>query len=254
MKRFITLHLAVVLSFVTLTVAFADDTNLSAMSFNELTELKQKVDVEYNSRAEANPFSLSEGQYIAGVDLAPGRYYMASVELGDSGYTTRLHVYADRAQYDSRPSGRYGEHLSDDYFKVGDEPKSVRIDEGNFLLLDSGSLLVSATPFNSSDYIKYQLPEGTLVPAGVYDVGESGEIPAGKYYVFAGVASGGDLKIYYTKDKFSSDGSWHLGYDKHYEFKATKNSKGEGVVLEEGYVVLVEQDVIMKKQQRLSFD
>lgn len=254
MKKLVFLLLVAVLTCGMITVAFANDTDLSAMSFEDLSALKQRVDIEYNSRAEAEPFSLAEGQYVAGIDLAPGRYYMACVESGDSGYTTRLHVYVDRAQHDSAPSGRYGEYLSDDYFGVGDEPKSVRLDEGNFLLLESGSLLISVTPFKSSDYFKYELPDGTLVPAGVYEVGENGEIPAGKYNAFAGTAAGGEVKIYLTKEKFTSDGSWHLGYDQHYELNATRNPKGEGLVLEEGYVVLVEQEIVMKKQQKLSFD
>ncbi len=254
MRKYISLLLVAVLTCITFSAAFANDADLSAMSFEDLSTLKQKVDNEYNSRAEAEPFPLAEGQYLVGIDLAPGRYYMACVEAGDSGYTTRLHVYVDRAQHDSAPSGRYGEYLSDDYFGVGDEPKSVRLGEGNFLLLESGSLLISTTPFKSSDYIKYELPDGTLVPTGVYEVGENGEIPAGKYNAFAGTASGGDLKIYLTKEKFTSDGSWHLGYDQHYELNATRNPKGEGLVLEEGYIVLVEQDIIMKKQQKLSFD
>ena len=254
MKKTVVVLLSLVFIYCSLSIGYAEDLNLSALSFSELSDLKQKIDYEYNSRTEAKPFKLFEGEYVAGVDIAPGRYYMACVEADDDNYTTRMHIYKDRAQYDSRPSGRYGEYLSDSYFGIGDEPKSIYLEANNFLLLQNGSLLISPQPFNPSDFYTYVLPEGTIVPVGAYEVGESGDIPAGKYSIFAGTVSGGDLKIYYTKEKYSSDGSWHLGYDKHYELDASKSATPETIILEEGNVLLIEKDVVMKKQKKLLFD
>ena len=142
----------------------------------------------------------------------------------------------------------YGDYISDDYFSLGDEPKSMTLEEGNFLYVQ-GPLLFGAADFDISDYYTYETPEGTYVPAGVYMVGEGDDkdIPPGTFAVYPGTISGGDVKIYYSQETFEDDGSWHLGYDKHYEVRVRKNQASETIILEEGYVLLVEKDVVMKK-------
>ena len=54
--------------------ALAADTDVTGMDFSTLSELKQKVDAEYFSRPEAEPFTIAEGYYTVGQDLNPGRY------------------------------------------------------------------------------------------------------------------------------------------------------------------------------------
>ena len=55
------LNLQCALICITFSVAFANDADLSTMSFEVLATLKQKVDYEFKSRAEAEPFSLAKG-------------------------------------------------------------------------------------------------------------------------------------------------------------------------------------------------
>lgn len=228
--------------------AFASETDLSGMSFAELAQLKQEVEAEYNSRPEAEPFPVAEGYYLVGQDINPGRYFVATVEPDDDGYGVRMHVYADKAQFDARPSGKYGEYVSDDYFVLGEEPKSITVEEGNYLYVQ-GNLLFSPGAFALSDYYTYEAPEGTYVPAGAYMVGEGEDkdIPPGTFTVYPGTVSGGDIKIYYSQETFAADGSWHLGYDSHSEIRVKKGQSSETIMLEEGYVLLVESDVIMRK-------
>ena len=228
--------------------AFAAENDISEMTFQELSELKQKVDAEYHSRSESEPLTLAEGCYTAGLDINPGRYYVGTVVPDEDGYGIRMHVYVDKAQFDSRPEGKYGEYRSDNYFTLGDEPKSIMLEEGNFLYLQ-GSLMLSPDEFSLSDYYTYEVPEGTYVPVGVYMVGEGDDkdIPPGTFTVYAGTVSGGDVKIHYSQETFAQDGSWHLGYDKHCEVRVSKSQSSETIVLEEGYVLLVENDVVMRK-------
>ena len=228
--------------------ALASEPDVEGMDFSALSELKQRVDAEYYSRPEAEPFTVVEGYYTVGQDINPGHYYVATVTPDKDGYGVRMHVYVDKAQFDSRPSGYYGEYISDDYFSLGDEPKSITLEEGNYLYVE-GSLLFSAGEYALSDYYTYEPPEGTYVPAGTYMVGngEDKDIPSGTFTVYAGTVYGGDVKIYYSQDTYAQDGSWHLGYDKHCEVRVAKKQASETIVLEEGYVLLVEKDVIMKK-------
>ena len=230
------------------TPVLASETDVKGMDFSALTELKQKVDAEYYSRPEAEPFPVAEGYYTVGQDIAPGRYYVATVVPNEDGYGVRMHVYVNKAQFDSRPSGNYGEYISDDYFTLGEEPKSMILEEGNYLYVE-GPLLFSAGEFAISDYYTYEPPEGTYVPAGTYMIGdgEDKDIPSGTFTVYAGTVSGGDIKIYYSQEKYAKDGSWHLDYDKHCEVPVTETLSSETIVLEEESVVLVESDVIMRK-------
>ncbi|MPN09849.1 hypothetical protein SDC9_157142 [bioreactor metagenome] len=61
MRKYIFSLLISVLICITFSVAFANDADLSTMSFEVLATLKQKVDYEFKSRAEAEPFSLAKG-------------------------------------------------------------------------------------------------------------------------------------------------------------------------------------------------
>ena len=226
----------------------ATETDLSAMDFSALSELKQKVDAEYHSRPEAEPLTVTEGYYTVGQDINPGRYYVAMVAPDEDGYGVRMHVYVDKAQFDARPSGYYGEYISDDYFTLGEEPKSMTLENGNYLYVE-GSLMFSASEFSLSDYYTYEVPEGTYVQAGAYMVGEGEDkdIPPGTFTVYPGTVYGGEVKIYNSEEAFAEDGSWHLGYDKHCEVLVKNTTSSETIMLEEGYVLFVEKDVVMKK-------
>ena len=226
--------------------------DLVSMDYDSLYSLKQSVDAELYSRPEAEPLYWPAGFYTVGKDINPGRYYVIMPEPGDhSG--TRMHVYASRTNYDERPSGQYGEYLVDEYVKLGDDAISVDLAEGNFLYIE-GPIAFSVSEFSEEDYYQYEAPEGTYVAAGVYSVGEGADMPVGTYLVYPATIAGGDVKLYNSMSDYESDGSWHLGYDSHIEVQVTRDLTPETIKVNEGGAVLVESDVIMKKQGALSFD
>ena len=249
MKRMISMIIITIFAIVTFS-CLAESIDYSGLDYDSLYAIKQAVDLEFYSRPEAEPIKMAEGSYIAGVDIKPGRYYVMMNEPGSYSYA-RIHVYESRAKYDERPSGYYGEYLSDYYAILGEAPISISFEEGNFILIDNGNTLFSVSEFSPEDYYQYEPPEGTIVPVGSYTVGEDGDIPVATFTVYAGDISGGEIKIYYDIKTFKDEGSWHLGYDKHIEVSATES---DSVVLEEGYVVYVEKPVIMKRQAKLVFD
>lgn len=252
MKKAFALLVTVVLLISCSVIGFAEDIDFESMDFETLQAMKNALDYEYFSRPESKGISLSPGEYTVGIDIKPGRYYIKTVEPCVSDYTPRVHIYKDKEQFESRPRGYYGEYLYDAYCHLEDDQKSVSLEIGNFIYVESGSILFSRTSINQEDYYVYQVPEGTYVPAGVYKVGE--DIPVGKYRVYSGTIIGGKMKIYFKEGTYKSDGSWHLGYDKLIEVDVKPTVVYETVDLEEGYVVLVELDVVMKKQAKLSFD
>lgn len=252
MKKVFALLATVVLLISCSVIGFAEDIDFESMDFDTLQAMKNALDYEYFSRPESKGISLSPGEYTVGIDIKPGRYYIKTVEPCVSDYTPRVHIYKDKEQFESRPRGYYGEYLYDAYCHLEDDQKSVSLEIGNFIYVESGSILFSRTSINQEDYYVYQVPEGTYVPAGVYKVGE--DIPVGKYRVYSGTILGGKIKIYFKEETYNSDGSWHLGYDKLVEVDVKPTVVYETVNLEEGQVVLVELDVVMKKQAKLSFD
>lgn len=241
MKRIVVLVLCILL----LSTATAESIDVSNMDFDALQTLKAAVELEFHSRPEAAGISLLPGYYAVGQDIKPGRYYVKMVEPSGNGYSVRLHVYADREKYESRPAGKYGEYIYDDYFSIEDDAISMLLEEGNFLWLEEGSIVFSVSEINLLDL--YEVPEGTYVPAGSYVVGE--DIPAGKYTAYSGTIFGGEVKVYYSENTFKSN-----KYDKRYEIEVEKPQVPAALVLEDGYVVFVEKDIVMRKQAKLSFD
>ena len=258
MKRLSLLFLVGCLTFCSSPV-FADETDidLTGMDFDSLSELKQKIDTEYYSRPESEPFTIAEGQYEVGKDIAPGQYYIAMVYPGDDQYTPRMHVYADRKTYDSRPSGNYGDYLSDDYFSLGEEPKCISLSENNFVLLQNGSVMASVALFDPSEYFVYEAPEGTYVPAGTYFVGnnEDADIPVGKYSVYPATINPNYIQVYHSKEAYEQDGEYHFNSDESILPVVLKTPTAEALTLDDGYVLIVGSDVIMTKNStKLSFD
>lgn len=230
-------------------VASADELNLSELSFSDLYDLRQKVETEYRSRSEAEPFLLQVGEYMVGVDLLPGRYYVACVSKPNSMMNPHLVIYPDKKAFEENEPSEASNSL-DSYFGSGDAPKNVALENENVICVENNPLLFSLSNFNTNDYLPFNRPDGTLVPVGVYVVDEEGDIPAGKYQLFPGSGMGGRMYIYTTREQYDMDNSkGHEGCDKAYAMEAQENPVGEGVILEEGSIVLVESDVILNKQK-----
>lgn len=77
MKKFISILLIIVLSF-TLTISVFADFDLSSMDVNELNELRAAVDDEI--LAKGGNVLIAGGDYVVGVDIAPGTYEFALVK------------------------------------------------------------------------------------------------------------------------------------------------------------------------------
>ena len=77
MKRIITVIVIIFLLIIPL--ALADSPDYSSLSFEELQNLKNAVDLEYNSRPESEGIELKEGVYIVGIDILPGKYYATMI-------------------------------------------------------------------------------------------------------------------------------------------------------------------------------
>ena len=252
MKKAFALLVTVVLLISCSLIGFAEDFNFESMDFDTLQSLKNALDYEYFSRPESKGISLSPGDYTVGVDIKPGRYFVKTVEPCESNYTPQVYIHKDKEQFESWINGNYSEYLFNEYCDLNYDQISVSLEIGNIIRVYFGSILFSKASINQEDYYVYQVPEGTYVPAGVYKVGE--DIPVGKYRVYSGTILGGEIKIYFKEETYNSDGSWHLGYDKLVEVEVKPTVVYETVDLEEGNIVLVELDVVMKKQAKLSFD
>ena len=228
-------------------IAFGADLDVASLDFDTLSELKVKVDQEYASRPEAQPINMDPGFYTAGIDIKPGTYYFGYVEPSGSAYSTaRMHIYKDKATYESRPSANYGDYLSDTFFHLSDRPTDITLEEGNYIWLENNPLMYSSIAFEPTDYYTFEVPEGTLVEKGTYNV--SSDIPEGKYTIYAADVSGGDVSIYYSETaKAESDYSQS-------DYYTIEPKDSMTVELKEGFIVDVNNNVIMKKASVLSFD
>ena len=73
------------------------------------------------------------------------------------------------------------------------------------------------------------------------------EIPEGEYDIYPGVLTGGKVYLYDNEYDCKNDVTYHFNADKSYDLHVCKNLKPITVYLKEGYFIVVEKDVIMKK-------
>ncbi len=224
---------------------WAADIDVSTLDYEALSELKQKVDQEFNSRPESEPVELKEGTYTVGADIKPGNYYFAYVKPTENYSGARLHVYENKEKYDSKSAASYGEYLLDEYFNLGANPKSISLEEGNFLYLQNGSLMYRSVSFEASDYYTYEVPDGTPVPKGIYHVPD--DIPAGRYTIYAADISGGNIDVYYSEEAKEQYDLAQL------DIYTVAPEVSEIIELKDGFLVEVDHDIIMKKAGQLAF-
>ena len=178
--------------------ALAETPDLSQMTFEELAELRTLIDAEMLTRPEAEDIVLAVGEYVVGRDLKPGTYY-AIYESGEwsSGY---VRIFQDetkekRLLYMSTDPASYNVYMLKDLV------------EGNVVVIEYNALRVNMTGFPD-----HHAPEGTLIPAGVYEVGV--EIPAGKYSAFLN-AGASNIYVYQNMDAYQNgkkQQSFRFGY------------------------------------------
>lgn len=243
MKRILVkVVVALLLISTTCTFGFAEGFDFSQMSVDELVEIKTSLEAELRSRPEALPFVLSSGVYVVGVDIKPGRYFVATATVEKR--STDLNVFPTKEIYDQRWTigGNGGAKILCN-LTIGEEAEHIELTEGNYVDINA-PVKFSLVEFEKDDYCEYTPPEGTNVPAGIYIVGE--DIPAGTYRVFPASVNWGFILIYGN----ASDDNQCL------DSQAINLDDGSYITIRvaDGNMIELEVDVVMNKQPALTFD
>ncbi len=240
MKKILSIALVALLLSVS---AFAENLDLKSMNFEQLAELKQAVDNEYYAHPEAEPNVLAPGKYIVGEDIPSGTYYVCinSYEFNQMA-TAWFGVYESREAYDSDSNT-----LWHDYISLGDQASCVTLKNENMVLIRSFPVTISVRELTDDERYQYAVPDGTYVPCGTYKVGE--DIPAGTYQVYMGSIDGGYLAIYPDDAAYKNrKGATYI------ELRVIWSDHTKSAVLEDGNVVVVSRDIVLRKQAKLVFD
>lgn len=240
MKRILSIILVVLVLSVP---AFAEDLDLKTMNYEQLAELKQAVDNEYYARPEAAPKVLAPGNYIVGEDIQPGIYYVCvnSYEFNQDA-NAWFGIYESRETYDDG-SGT----LWNDYISLNDQASCVNLKKDNMVRIGDFPVTISVRELTENERYQYVIPDGTYVPCGTYKVGQ--DIPAGTYQVYMGSIYGGYLAIYPDDAAYKDDNS-----ATYVELRVVWSDHTKSAVLEDGNIVVVHRDVVLRKQAKLVFD
>lgn len=240
MKKLLSLMMVL---FVLITPAMAEGLDLEGMDYDSLMKLKQAVDAELYSRPEAEPMTLAPGVYEIGKDIHPGRYFVRvnSYEFGKSN-SSRVSIYESKETV-----GNWKGLISQKWISLEDGSMSVDLTDGTFLEILDVPVVVGITDIIEELQYKYTPPEGTYVSAGMYTAGE--DLPVGSYYVYMGSVEGCVVSVYDDKDSFKRDDPNQM-----IELRITQDGQVASIVVEEGNVIKVQNDAVMKKQPKLEFD
>lgn len=221
-------------------LGYADSLDFVSMTYEQLAELKRVIDKEYYARPEAEPRILAPGQYIVGQDIEPGTYYACvnSYTFNRAGIG-HLYLYESLEVYSAG-----GERLWHEQPCLVEPAVKVTLSTGNLLRVVYCAVTFSAEELTEEQQYKYDVPEGTYVPCGIYKVGE--DIPAGRYQIYMGSLDGGEVWVY--ADESKSTKKDHVELD----FLGNEHVKPLSIV--DGDVVVVEHDVVFRKQEKLVFN
>lgn len=226
--------------------SLAEELELTNMTYEQLVELKQAVDNEYYARPEAEPRILYPGYYVIGNEIPAGQYYLTVAEFGDEP-SSGFYVYESKEKKDNRNLS-YWEHI-----KPG-TISSFRLETGNIIAVEDLPLLLSLEPFEDEDLLVYTPPEGTPIPSGTYEIGV--EIPSGTYQVYPAGISGSKIFLYNTVENYQNERYVNIHGDCDSTLKpyVTKTNNGLRLKVTDGNIVIIEGDVIMKKQSAFVFE
>ena len=250
MKKFLIALLAFLLIAGTV---LAESSDYSSLSFDKLQEIKNAVDREYFSRSESSGFVLPTGTYVVGGQIKPGQYYVAMTEPDVSDYSSLIAVYEDKATFEKEEP--YYNKLAKCvvYLFLHEGEKGVLLEEGNVVSISEGTVHFKTTHFTQDELYKYEAPEGTLVPKGIYTVGV--DIPEGIYTMFPATAKGGHLSVYALET--NKNGETVKKRHSDYGFVSVsvrKEIDSKQLILKKDDIVDVTESVILQKQQKLNFD
>lgn len=227
-------------------VSFAEGLDLSTLSYEELCQLKDSVDMEYDSRLRDDVFLLYPGRYVIGDDLKPGLYYLTPGDYGDEG-TGYICLYENTQKETDRES------LYWSYFAL-DEVLSFTFAVGNVVMIDYVPLKVSSYPFDSSEFLTYELAEGVVVPQGVYRAGV--DFPVGRYEIYPGGVAKSNIYIYYTEENYANDRfkNIHGDCDATVEVYPTTKTQPKTLQVDDENVFVISNSVVMRKHEGFVFE
>lgn len=227
------------------TPVFAEGLDLAGMGFEELTELKQAVDNEYFARPESEPKVLQPGLYTVGEDIAAGSYQVIVADFGSKEYAW-LYLFENQEAYNDRDALTYTAISLYD-----SETGGISLENGNILMIDALPCAFSVSDFSNEDFPVYEVPEGTIIPGGTYTIGDS--IPMGMYQIYSGSIRGAEIYGYSDLETSRSD-ERRNECDYEIELIASNPAQGTTQTFEEGTIVVITDDVVMKKQAAFTFD
>ncbi len=247
MKRLISTILAMVLTLSVCVVSISESLDCSALSFDELSSLKDKIDYEYFSRDEAEARILSCGVYVVGKDFPAGTYYFRVAEADKTRNKTEYEIYPNEEDYNNHETkGAFSGKL---FFGT---VFSYSFSEGNVFQVIKMPLLFGVNRDSVDNFPPYEVPEGTRVHPGKYFVGE--DLPAGTYSVFPTKYASAYFGIYHNKEWAKSI---YLNAEEAYRIIVDDDHEGFFITLENDYAIEIEdEDVIMRKikKEPLVFD
>lgn len=209
------------------TFCVAEELDLSQLTFDELTELRTKINLEMQTRPEGEEIVLSNGgTFIVGRDLQPGTYYF----VHDDSITGSAFVQVYQDETKSNQLHRI--FVSTESYSVY---TLTDLKEGNCVEVGF-TIRLSKVGFPA-----YVPPEGTIIPQGAYEVGV--DIPAGRYSVHEG-AKGSLVMIFRDWDHYATGNQWTAK-----EFLTLNATNLSGVItLTEGEIFVVDKNnIVMKK-------
>ena len=132
LKKIIVLAFAFIFS-----MASAESINfdLSVMSFDELIELQEKVNLEIFSRDKWKEVKVPMGAWDVGKDIPAGRWEITQASYENKYSTTRVVYYLER-HTDGSPNKIRGQYA----LKNG-EPLVIELFEGNVIKIEDSSVI-----------------------------------------------------------------------------------------------------------------
>ena len=226
--------------------------DLTGMSYDQLCDLKQALNLELQSRPEANPTILEPGAYEVGKDILPGRYFLMAA-MPTTSFLDNLNVYIfeNRELYESE-KGYYSENAYKKH-ELTNIAESHDLIDGEVVYFYSKRLALGKLEFTFDDVFEYKVPDGTYVPKGLYIVGQ--DIPEGTYRVYAGTKKAGRLSVFSSQEEMNKKSTFNSYAECELTaYPSDSDDLFETIILSSGKYVKVESDVVMKKQAKLNFE
>ena len=256
-RRTIPLFLILLVGFCLISVpAIGEALDIGAMEYDSLLALKQEVDLELNSRPEAEPFVINPGKYVVGSDIKPGKYSVIFAEPINRMYCEYM-LFPDKLTFTSAleaPDEERNKYLIyRGIIRAIDRSTYIDFQEGNYLITEGASIKLSVTDYDDSDYFTYTAPEGAVVPLGTYTVGE--EIPAGSYTAYPYDTKGVKIYIYKSAEVLAADQDSIIGWkaDAKINLSIIGNDSSAIFKLDEGNIIIIDNVVVMTKNAAFDF-